>query len=160
MSSVCITLRTGRDNVNSKTQGSIESNGSRVDKGRVLVVDDEESVREVAEHMLARQGYAVTSAADGPEALRLVECHAPFDLFLVDVVMPRMQGDEFARQLRESNPNAKVLYFTGYVDKLFEHRDTLSENEAFIEKPATLNGLLEAISLMIVGKIEGLHGPR
>jgi CheY-like chemotaxis protein len=128
------------------------------DKRRVLVVDDEETVRTFAGHVLSEAGYDVVTASDGPQALRLVEQQRPFDLFLLDVVMPQMCGDELGRRLREQDPDVKVLYFTGYVDQLFEQRRILWENEAFIEKPVTLNGLLEAVSLLLFGSAGGgLH---
>lgn len=123
---------------------------------RVLVVDDEESNRTFVERVLTLRDYAVVTAADGDDALRVVEEQPPFDLFLLDVVMPRMQGDELARRIRLTDPDAKILYLTGYADKLFEERPVLWENEAFLEKPISLNGLLEAVSLIMDGKIDGL----
>jgi two-component system cell cycle sensor histidine kinase/response regulator CckA len=124
---------------------------------RVLVVDDEESNRTFAARALRESGYDVAVAANGPEALEVVEDHPAFDLFLVDVLMPRMNGDELARQLRLRDPNARILYFTGYADHLFERRGTLWEHEAFVEKPVSLNGLLEAVSLMLFGHMRGLQ---
>ena len=59
---------------------------------RVLIVDDEESIRTFAERVLHRAGYETAVAADGPEALRIAEAQAPFDLLLADVVMPDMRG--------------------------------------------------------------------
>ena len=123
---------------------------------RVLVVDDEASNLTFVERVLSSEGYDVIGASDGPEALRVVERERPFDLFLLDVVMPQMQGDELARQIRQSNPDAKILYFTGYADRLFESRHQLWEHEAFIEKPVSVTGLLEAVSLMLTGRIGGL----
>jgi response regulator RpfG family c-di-GMP phosphodiesterase len=59
----------------------------------------------------------------------------PFDLFVVDVLMPEMRGDELSRQLRQRDPDVKVLYFTGYADRLFEDRTTPWEHEVFVENP-------------------------
>jgi two-component system, cell cycle sensor histidine kinase and response regulator CckA len=117
---------------------------------RVLVVDDEVTVRAFAERALRSAGYDVVVADDGPEALRLVDAqHRPFDLCVLDLVMPQMRGDELGRQLRLRDPDVKVLYFTGYSDRLFEDRTMLWEHEAFLEKPVTINGLLEALSLLL-----------
>jgi CheY-like chemotaxis protein len=127
---------------------------------RVLVVDDEESIRTYATRLLSNAGYAVQTAADGPEALEVVTHTPPFDLFVLDVVMPQMNGDELARRLRQENPDAKALYFTGYPDKLLAFRKMLWENEAFIEKPVSLNGLLEAVALMLTDHTEGLPRKR
>ncbi len=122
---------------------------------RVLVVDDEESNRTFAARVLREAGCDVVSAPGGLEALHLVGQPSSFDLFLIDVLMPEMQGDELARRLREIDANAKILYFTGYADRLFQHRNVLWEHEAFIEKPVSLNGLLEAVSLMLFGHMRG-----
>jgi CheY-like chemotaxis protein len=122
-------------------------------KWRVLVVDDEESIRTYVECMLDAAGYAVTTAADGPEALERVERDGPFDLFVLDVVMPQMSGDELSRRLRLIDPDAKVLYLTGNSDRLFESRSILWQNEAFVEKPASFEGLLEAVSLLLFGRL-------
>jgi CheY-like chemotaxis protein len=123
-------------------------------KLRVLVVDDEESVRTFAERVLVDAGYEVALAADGPDALRIAPLLGPFDLFLIDLVMPRMNGNEVARLLRRADPDAKILYFTGHSDLLFEEHPTLSVNEAFLEKPVGINGLLEAVSLLLFGRIQ------
>jgi len=69
--------------------------------------------------------------------------------------MPKMSGDELARQLRSADPDAKVLYFTGYSDRLFHEKSRLWEHEAFLEKPVTPTGLLEAVSLALFGHING-----
>src|SRR6476660_6863927 len=90
---------------------------------RVLVVDDEMSVLAFAERALRRGGYEVVVASDGPEALRVVEAQRrPFDLFVVDIHMPQMRGDELGRRLRQQAPDVKVLYFTGFIDELFASR--------------------------------------
>lgn len=123
---------------------------------RVLVVDDEQSIRWFADRALRHAGYDVAVAVDGPDALHIVDTQTvPFDLFVIDLVMPQMRGDELSRQLRQRNPDVKVLYFTGYSDQLFEDRAVLWEHEAFLEKPVTINGLLEAASLLLFGNTNG-----
>jgi two-component system cell cycle sensor histidine kinase/response regulator CckA len=122
---------------------------------RVLVVDDEDSIRTFAERVLSDATYQVTLASDGAEALRLAKEKGPFDLFVIDLSMPSMAGDEVARRLRADNPDVKVLYFTGYSDRLFQEKAVLREHEAFVEKPATMRGLLEAVSLMLFGHTRG-----
>jgi two-component system, cell cycle sensor histidine kinase and response regulator CckA len=124
---------------------------------RVLVVDDEESIRTFAERALRDASYEVAVASDGPEALRIVEEQAPFDVFVIDIVMPHMRGDELARQLRQANPDVKVLYFTGYSDRLFDEKMTLWEHEAFVEKPVNMKGFLEAVSLLLFGHTQGVR---
>jgi CheY-like chemotaxis protein len=98
----------------------------------------------------------VVVASDGPEALRIVKAQRPFDGFVVDEQMPQMRGDELGRQLRQMDPDVRVLYFTGYSDRLFEEKMRLWEHEAFIDKPVSGKGLLEAVSLLLFGHTSGL----
>ena len=120
---------------------------------RILVVDDEESMRNFVECVLESAGYEVVGASSGPDALECVERNPPFDLFILDVMMPQMEGDELSRRLHLRDPDAKVLYLTGNSDRLFAQRQVLWENEAFLDKPVSLEGLLEGVSLMLSGHI-------
>jgi len=117
-------------------------------------VDDEESIRDFAARALIGGGYEVALATDGPEALEIAERQGPFDLCVIDLRMPAMNGDELARLLRRAEPDMKILYFTGYSDGLFNDSVTLSANEAFLDKPAGIEGLLEAVSLQLFGRIQ------
>ena len=119
---------------------------------RVLIVDDDEGIRQFAERSLTSDGYEVATAADGPEALRLVDAQPRFDLFVLDVVMPGMRGDELARRLHDRDPSLKVLYFTGYADQFFATRPMLRENEAVLVKPVTVRAFREAVSRRLRGK--------
>ena len=67
--------------------------------------------------------------------------------------MPGMTGDELARQLRQSDRGLKVLYLTGYSDRLFKEKTGLWVDEAFLEKPFTSKGLREALSLLVFGRL-------
>ena len=126
---------------------------------RVLVVDDEDAVRTFAERVLRDAGYETVGASDGPEALTIAQQQGPFDLLLADVVMPQMLGDELARRVRQVEPDVKVLYLTGNSDQIFKERTTLWEGEAFLDKPTSVKGLLEAVSLMLFGHLEGRPKP-
>jgi CheY-like chemotaxis protein len=123
---------------------------------RVLIVDDETAIQTFAARVLREGGYATAVATDGANALRMAEEQGPFDLFVIDVGMPVMRGDELARRLRQRDPNVKVLYFTGFSDQLFQKRPVLWEGEAFLEKPVTRTALLEAVSLILFGHTHGL----
>lgn len=122
---------------------------------RVLVVDDEQSILTFAQRLLSDAGYEVALASNGREALKLVDKQSPFDVFVIDIVMPEMRGDELAPQLLHRFPHAKVLYFTGHSDRLFEGRSVLRESETFIDKPVTMKGLLEAVSMSLFGHTQG-----
>lgn len=121
---------------------------------RVLVVDDEEPVRKFVERVLREAGYVTTLASDGPEALEIVKNGTAIDVLVTDLMMPKMTGDELARRLRQDEPTLKVLYLTGFSDRLFKEKSTLWQDEAFLEKPCSVKGLLQAVSLLYSGTIE------
>ena len=120
----------------------------------VLIVDDEESVRKFVVRVLTDAGYRTSLAADGPQAIEVAATLDRLDVLLTDVMMPHMQGDELARQLRQREPSLKVLYLTGYSDRLFKDKITLWEDEAFLDKPCSVKGLLQAMSLLLYGRFE------
>ncbi len=120
---------------------------------RALIVDDEESVRKFVNRILTDRGYETVVAADGPEAEAAMTSHGPFDVLVTDLMMPQMSGDELARRLRLNEPRLKVLYLTGFSDHLFKEKVTLWEDEAFLDKPCSINGLLEAVSLLVSGTL-------
>jgi CheY-like chemotaxis protein len=126
---------------------------------RILVVDDEEPVRRFVERVLSEAGYETSVAADGAEALQLAAKLTAIDLLVTDVMMPNMLGDELARRLRQNEPDLKVLYITGYTDRLFKEKITLWEAEAFLEKPCSVAGLLEAVSLLLYGRVDSEPPP-
>ncbi len=116
----------------------------------VLVVDDEPAVRHFARRILEEDGYQVTEAGHGLEAVGLLAQDIPFDLLLADLDMPVLAGDEMVRRVRSMRPDLKVLYVTGHIDRLLDARQ-LWEGEAFLEKPFTAAGLREAASLLLHG---------
>lgn len=80
---------------------------------RAVIVDDDPLVREFVDRALRAAGCETVVASDGPEALEMAAHFGAFDVLLADVVMPQMKGDELARQLRQRQPDLKVLYLTG-----------------------------------------------
>ena len=117
----------------------------------VLVVDDEEAVRKFVERVRRDGGYRTATAADGPEAIAVASQLDRLDILVTDLMMPQMQGDELARRLRQRQPALKVLYLTGYSDRLFKDKITLWEDEAFLDKPCSIKGLRQAVSLLLFG---------
>jgi CheY-like chemotaxis protein len=122
-------------------------------RGVVLVVDDEAAVRDLSRRILERTGYGVLEAADGQQALELVMGGAQVDFLIVDLQMPIMRGEELARRVRAVRPELRVLYVTGHIDALFADRPELDAGEAFLDKPFTVKGLIEAVSLLKNGYI-------
>ena len=122
---------------------------------RVLVLDDHPSNLELAVRALARHGYVVTSATNAVEALQRDEAEGPFDLYVLDLMMPGIRGTEVARRVRDAHPGAKILYYTGYESMLFQDAHVLPENEAFVQKPVSTRDLAEAVSLLLFGHTRG-----
>jgi CheY-like chemotaxis protein len=120
----------------------------------ILVVDDDPPTCELIARMLRAAGYR---AAISPRPAHALSWHAEgrrFSLAILDVVMPEMGGDGLAARLRRDDPDLKVLFVTGYPEMLFQARPYLWENEAFLEKPFTADGLLEAVSLLLYGQAQ------
>ncbi len=115
--------------------------------GRILVVDDEEIVRNVAEEFLRRLGYEVLTAADGQEAVEAYRLSgAGIDLVILDMVMPRLGGRECFRALREMNPALRAILSTGYGLNVAA-QEILDEGMlGFIQKPYQMNQLSEVVA--------------
>jgi len=122
--------------------------------GPVLVVDDEDAVLRFVDRVLRDAGYRTVVANNGPEAIEVAKQAGPLGALVTDVMMPGMTGDELARMLRQTEPTLKVLYLTGYSDRLFKEKAMLWADEAFLDKPCTVKGLREAVSLLITGKFD------
>jgi two-component system cell cycle sensor histidine kinase/response regulator CckA len=125
----------------------------------VLIVDDEPTVRAFVERALRAAGFPAQAAVDGPEALEVFEKQGPFQLLVTDMMMPLMKGDELARRLRQVQPSLKVLYLTGYTDRLFRTKTVLWQDEAFLEKPCSVRGLVEACELLLFQHIRPSEPP-
>jgi signal transduction histidine kinase/CheY-like chemotaxis protein len=112
----------------------------------VLLVEDEEVVREMATEILRDSGYHVLEAKHGHEAMILGRQHSGvIHLMLTDVVMPQMSGRELAEQLTPLRHDMKVLYMSGYTDDAIVHHGVLEEGTAFIGKPFTPSALTRKV---------------
>jgi signal transduction histidine kinase len=101
----------------------------------ILLVEDEELVRQISVLTLERQGYEVLVARDGTEALQRASEHlGPIHLLVTDVVMPRLSGQELAARLRTTRPHLRVLYISGYVDQV-ARRGIVDPDASFLQKP-------------------------
>ena len=102
----------------------------------MLVVEDEAAIREVTRRILARNGYHVVAAASGHEALNVLATQLEhIDVLLTDVIMPRMQGKEFADQVLVIQPAARVIFMSGYTQGLLGAQGVLEPGTHLIEKP-------------------------
>jgi two-component system cell cycle sensor histidine kinase/response regulator CckA len=118
------------------------------------VVDDEDAIRQMARRILESDGYQVIEASNGAEAVTLLAQGTPVDLLMADLAMPELSGEEMARQFRAVHRDLKVLYVSGVIDRLLDERPVLWEGEAFLSKPFTAKGLLEAVSLLLYGTLK------
>lgn len=122
-------------------------------RGVVLVVDDEPGVRALVRRILGDAGYGVVEAGNGAEALAVMASSQQVDFLIADLDMPVMRGEEMARRIRALRPDLRVLYVTAHSELLFKDRPELIDGEAFLDKPFTMRGLLEAVSLLKSGHI-------
>jgi CheY-like chemotaxis protein len=108
----------------------------------VLLVEDEETVRHMAQEILKSNGYHVIDASDGKDAINVANNYdGTIDLMVTDVVMPQLGGRELAEKLSPVRPNMKVLYMSGYTDDAIVHHGVLDGRAAFLEKPFTPDAL-------------------
>jgi two-component system cell cycle sensor histidine kinase/response regulator CckA len=118
----------------------------------VLVVEDEEAVRSLSRRALEAGGYTVLAAADGADAVRLVERYGgPIHLVLTDVVMPGMSGRELADRLVQRRPGLRVLYMSGYPGDAIVHRGALDPGTAFLQKPFMPDDLTRKVREVLDG---------
>ncbi len=122
-----------------KKRGTTETWGT----GTILLVEDEDMVRSVAERALTRQGYKVITASDGEQGLARLAAADKIDLLISDVVMPGMDGPAMVRAVRVEYPAMPVLFMSGYAEEQLRKSIDI-DNVAFLPKPFSVNQLAEA----------------
>jgi PAS domain S-box-containing protein len=116
----------------------------------VLLVEDEQALRELAETILREEGYLVLTAGDGREALALAERHhGPLELLVTDVVMPNLSGPELAQRLRSLRPDLQVLYMSGYNDGRLVTRGIEQAKVSLLYKPFRPDELLDKVGELV-----------
>jgi CheY-like chemotaxis protein len=119
--------------------------------GAVLLVDDEEAVRSVAQRVMTRAGYTVVPAEDGARAVALVrEQPGRFSVVLLDLTMPRMDGEEAFRQMRALRPDLPIVIMSGFNEQDTAQRFAGQGLTGFISKPFT--------GAMLVSKLQAIVG--
>lgn len=114
--------------------------------GVILLVEDEDAVRALNARMLVSRGYTVHEAASGVEALDIFLAHdGQIDLVVSDVVMPEMDGPTLLGELRQRNPNTKVVFVSGYAEEAFRKNLPEGEDFHFLPKPFTMKQLVETV---------------
>jgi CheY-like chemotaxis protein len=112
---------------------------------RILLVEDQDDLREMASEALELAGYHVTPAPDGESALAMCAGGEAFELLLTDVVMPGLSGGELAERVRQVRPEARVLYMSGYNDDAIVRRGVSVDEASFIQKPFTIEALTRKV---------------
>ena len=112
----------------------------------ILIVEDEEEVRQLAGKILERQGYQILEAFNGEDALAAcAKCMGPIHLMLADVVMPGMSGSELANLVKPSHPETQILYMSGYTNDAIVRHGVLEKGVNYIQKPFSMEGLARKV---------------
>ncbi len=122
----------------------------------ILVVEDEEAVRDLVTSCLETGGYSVLRAESAAQALDLIESHPePIHLLLTDVVMPKISGPELARTLTESHPDLRVLYMSGYAPTSLWRDGGPHRDRSLLQKPFTPAELAKKVREALAGSTQG-----
>jgi two-component system cell cycle sensor histidine kinase/response regulator CckA len=122
--------------------------------GTVMLVEDEDAVRMFGARALRNKGYTVVEASSGEEALEILrdaEKADAIDVLITDVVMPGMDGPTMIREVRETHPDLKVIFISGYTEDSFRQRLDDSEDIHFLPKPFTLQQLAGKVKEIMEG---------
>ena len=129
----------------SKT-GAVQPPGAGKGSETILLVEDEEAVRELASRILSAKGYSVVVATSTQEAEQLATKHAgEIHLLLTDIIMPGTSGRELARRITERHPRTRVLYMSGYTDNVLAQGGVLETGLSFLQKPFTPGALVQKV---------------
>jgi two-component system, cell cycle sensor histidine kinase and response regulator CckA len=118
----------------------------------ILLVEDQEAVRESAAEYLAENGYTVLKASVGSEALEIAKRRKqPIHLLLTDVVMPQMSGRELSEKITRNHPETKVIFMSGYSNNLLSNQQVLDPKRELVQKPFLLTTLGQRIREILTG---------
>ena len=125
---------------------TLPSRRSRRGSEVVLLVEDEDNIREPAVEILESKGYKVLSAPDAVQALAVAEDHhGPIHILVTDVVMPGLSGSQLARRLLHRRPEIQVLFISGYPEDSISHHGVLNAGQNFLQKPFPPGQFLEKV---------------
>lgn len=113
---------------------------------RILLAEDDDSVRGFIKQLLEQYGYKIIEASNGEEAVRAYrDTREPIDLFITDVIMPKLNGKEAYEEIKKLRPDLKVLFMSGYTANIIHKKGILDESLEFIMKPIVPAELLKKI---------------
>ncbi|MHA1520314.1 MAG: response regulator [Promethearchaeota archaeon] len=111
--------------------------------GKILIVEDDPSVKKIINQAISKAGYHMLNASDGMEALQIASQHGhDIDLLISDMIMPKMNGKDLAKHILRDFPNIDVLFISGYANKFLSETELLDEKSNFLQKPFTMEELL------------------
>jgi two-component system cell cycle response regulator CpdR len=115
---------------------------------RILLAEDDDSMRGFLERALGRAGYDVAAFANGAEAYERLT-REPFTLLLTDIVMPRMDGIELARRASELDPDLKIMFITGFAAVVLNNADAAPKDAHVLSKPFHLKDLVREVERLL-----------
>jgi PAS domain S-box-containing protein len=122
----------------------------------ILVVEDEDALREVARRIFARNGYHVLTASGGPEAIELARgFQGDIHLLVTDVIMPQMLGKEVSEKIQAIKPDVEVLFMSGYARRVLTSQGMLDPHVALVEKPFSEVDLMDMAAQVLNGHFHG-----
>jgi len=121
---------------------------SRVTISRILLAEDDESMRGFLVRALKKAGYEVTDFANGEEAYERLKAE-PFTLLLTDIVMPKMDGIELARRASELDPDLKIMFITGFSAVLLNNDIAAPKDAHVLSKPFHLRDLVREVDRLL-----------
>src|SRR5690606_33823322 len=143
------------DGVSGEVEDEDVASFATTTSARILVVEDDPTVRKLVTGILQRSGHQVLAAADGESALSLLaDTTEPVQLAIMDVVMPGMNGREVAERLATYSADIKVLYMSGYTDDEVIHRGVRDLSSRFIQKPFTAGELTRKVNEVLGSRVE------
>jgi len=114
---------------------------------KILVVDDDSTIREYVGNALGTSDFSVLLARDGVEALKLIDSSTEMiDVLLLDVVMPRLNGSELARVIQSWHPKIKIIFMSGYPHDFMANQGIPAGDVSYLRKPFTTECLLQAVT--------------
>jgi two-component system cell cycle sensor histidine kinase/response regulator CckA len=130
--------------VEQRSRKPVKVSAGQWGNARLLLVEDEDMVRAVAERALTRQGFTVVTATDGEDGLERLTDSGPFDLVVSDVVMPNLDGPGMAMEMRKRMPGLPILFMSGYAEETL--RQSISIDQVhFLPKPFSVAQIVDAV---------------
>jgi CheY-like chemotaxis protein len=146
----CISIHLPREKGANEPALSAQAEQAQQGTETLLVVEDEEALRESIRDFLGSLGYTVLAAQSGQQALSIAsEHHGPIDLLVTDVVMPKMSGGELSQMLTRLRPGLKTIFMSGYTDDAVVRHGVGEAGVAFLQKPFSLSTLARKVRNVI-----------